>query len=60
MNDGNKMGAFNYYCPKCKATKIVDHEAPYIICNNCTTQMIRIINGKNKSIQRINKSTTKI
>lgn len=35
-------------------------EIPYIRCNDCTTQMVRILNDKSKSIQQLNKPVTKI
>lgn len=43
------MGIYNYHCPKCNATKVVEHKiaaTPYVRCNQCAAVMVRTINPK--------------
>ena len=53
------MGVFNYFCPKCGSTKLVEHKvaaSPYVRCNDCTSMMERAIkvkpNDRNKETRQ--------
>lgn len=46
------MGVHNYYCSKCNTTKVVEHSSntsPFIKCDKCSQNMLRIINNGSKN-----------
>lgn len=53
------MGIYTYQCPKCGASKMVEHKVattPHVRCNVCVSPMFRAIsvskkehNGRNKN-----------
>jgi predicted nucleic acid-binding Zn ribbon protein len=54
------MGMYTYQCPKCGASKMVEHKvaaSPYVRCNVCVTTMFRAINLIKKEKDGRNKNT---